>query len=314
MLPAFADSNIEAVEVAKDIKALHSDHFSSVVVLGRSRRLLEVIEKSLKNEGVDAIITQRKNEFESTPFIWLHSILRLANDRQNNNYLEAVCGTFTQLTQLKIDPEDIIEQSQGSNLGFLQHWTRFVNQKSSDTFIMEVTNHVLLYLIEGRDFRSFSNFALKWFDELLQKYVQTGHEPESEIFFHFEEEKSVWKDLLHEIIESLGDEITLEAFLQELQIYSKEPTPKPNTVVLMTIHSAKGKEFDHVYIVGLVDDELPSFQSKQKGDNSPEMEEERRNCFVAITRTIKTLTLSYSSSYRGWQKKPSRFLYEMKLL
>jgi len=79
----------------------------------------------------------------------------------------------------------------------------------------------------------------------------------------------------------------------------------------MTIHSAKGKEFDHVYLVGLVEDELPSFQSKQKGDQSPEMEEERRSCFVAITRTMKTLTLSYARRYRGWAKEPSRFLFEM---
>jgi DNA helicase-2/ATP-dependent DNA helicase PcrA len=119
---------------------------------------------------------------------------------------------------------------------------------------------------------------------------------------------------MREIMQAFGGSITLEAFLQELQMHSKEAAPKPNTVVLMTIHSAKGKEFDHVYLIGLVEDELPSFQSKQKGDNSPEMEEERRNCFVAITRTIKTLTLSYAERYRGWSKEPSRFLVERGLL
>jgi DNA helicase-2/ATP-dependent DNA helicase PcrA len=82
----------------------------------------------------------------------------------------------------------------------------------------------------------------------------------------------------------------------------------------MTIHGAKGKEFKHVYLIGLVEDELPSFQSKQKGDSSPEMEEERRNCFVAITRAIETLTLSYAQRYRGWPKEPSRFLFEMGLI
>jgi len=80
----------------------------------------------------------------------------------------------------------------------------------------------------------------------------------------------------------------------------------------------KDKEFRErmaaVYPVGLVEDELPSFQSKKKGDKSLELEEERRNCFVAITRTIKTLTLSYAERYKGWSKKPSRFLFEMELL
>jgi DNA helicase-2/ATP-dependent DNA helicase PcrA len=112
----------------------------------------------------------------------------------------------------------------------------------------------------------------------------------------------------------LGSDVNLEAFLQELHMHSKESLPKPNTVTLMTIHSAKGKEFDHVYLTGLVEDELPSFQSKKKGDKSAEMEEERRNCFVAITRAIKSLTLSYAAEYRGWAKEPSRFLFEMGLL
>lgn len=130
----------------------------------------------------------------------------------------------------------------------------------------------------------------------------------------FAEEKSVWGDLLQEIVGLLGREPSLEAFLQELQMRSKEPNPAPGDVVLMTIHGAKGKEFDHVYLAGLVEDELPSFQSKKGGDHSPEMEEERRNCFVAITRARRSLTLSFAEQYRGWPKKPSRFLYELGLL
>jgi DNA helicase II / ATP-dependent DNA helicase PcrA len=44
------------------------------------------------------------------------------------------------------------------------------------------------------------------------------------------------------------------------------------------------------------------------------MEEERRNCFVAITRARETLTLTYADTCRGYSKQPSRFLYEMGLL
>ena len=69
----------------------------------------------------------------------------------------------------------------------------------------------------------------------------------------------------------------------------------------------------HVYVIGLAEDIMPSFQSKKKGDQSPEMEEERRNCFVAITRTRECLVLSRAESYRGWFKEPSRFLNEMQL-
>jgi len=314
LLPTFPDFDAEADGVAKDIKRLHYDHLGSVVILGRNRKLLEGAEMALRRERLPAVISQRKDEFQSTPFVWLHSTLRLANDRENISHLEAVCGTFAQLTEVEVDPEDVVVHAQESSLGYLHHWIKLVHQNTSNASVKEVINKTSQFLVAGRDFRNFSRFALYWFSDLAQTQQEAGSDPIAEVFARYEEERSVWEELMREITESLGDEITLEAFLQELQMHSKEPPPKPNTVILMTIHGAKGKEFDHVYLIGLVDDELPSFQSKQKGDNSPEMEEERRNCFVAITRTIKTLTLSYAENYRGWQKEPSRFLFEMGLL
>lgn len=321
LLPAFSDFDAkavgfdaEAVGVAKDIKNLHANHLGSVVVLGRNRKLLESVEAALRVEGLPAVISQRKDEFESTPLVWLHSILRLANDRQNRSHLEAVCGTFTQLTEVEVDPEDVATQARASNRDYLQFWIKLVRQKTSDALVEEIINQTSRFLGEGREFYGFSKFAIDWFNRLIRAKQQTNSDPTAELFTRYEEERSVWEELTREITKSLGDEITLEAFLQELQMHSKEPSPLPNAVILMTIHGAKGKEFDHVYLIGLVDDELPSFQSKQKGDNSPEMEEERRNCFVAITRTIESLTLSYAKKYRGWPKKPSRFLLEMGLL
>lgn len=97
-------------------------------------------------------------------------------------------------------------------------------------------------------------------------------------------------------------------------MFSKDPEPKETDIQCLTIHASKGKEFDYVFVIGMVEDELPSFQSIRKGDNSIEMEEERRNCFVAITRTKEKLYLSYALKYNGWEKQPSRFLKEMQLL
>lgn len=313
-LPCFLDFEAEAAGVARDIKQRHSEHPGSVVVLGRNRKLLEGVKTVLEREKLPAAITQRKDEFESTPFVWLHSILRLANNGQDRRYLEAVCGSFAQLTQVEINPEDVILQAQESNLGFLQNWIRLVNQKATNALVKEIIHEISRYLIKSRDFQSFSRTALAWFSELAQTQRQPEKDFSVEIFARYEEEQVVWEELMKEIKRNLGDEPTLEAFLQELEMRSKEPIPKSNTVTLMTIHSAKGKEFDHVYLIGLVEDELPSFQSKKKGDKSLEMEEERRSCFVAITRAIKTLTLSYAKNYRGWQKQPSRFLFEMGLL
>jgi DNA helicase-2/ATP-dependent DNA helicase PcrA len=313
LLPCFPDFEAERVGVARDIKDLHANELGSVVVLGRNRKLLEGVQQALQHEGLPAVISQRKDEFVSAPFVWLHSTLHLANDRQDRNSLEAVCGTFAQLTQVAVDPEEVIAQAQASNLGYLQYWIRIARQRTSNALTTEAIDKVLHYLGEGRDFRGFSTFALAWFDKVLRTQ-QADSNQMTEVFAGYEDERLVWEELMRDILRSLGDAPTLEAFLQELQMRSKETLLRPNTVTLMTIHGAKGKEFDHVYLVGMVEDELPSFQSRRRGDKSPEMEEERRNCFVAITRTIETLTLSYAAKYRGWPKKPSRFLFEMQLL
>ncbi|MGQ4806759.1 ATP-dependent DNA helicase PcrA [Candidatus Entotheonellaceae bacterium PAL068K] len=313
LLPCFPDFESEAVGVARDIRTRHANELGSVVVLGRNRKLLEGARQALRHEELPAVILQRQDEFVSTPFAWLHAVLRLANDRQDRQSLEAVCGSFSQLTQVDVDPEAVIAQAQASNLGYLQHWITIARQKSPDTLAQEALDKVLHDLGAGRDFRTFSTFALAWFDKLLCAR-QAASEQTTEVFTGYEDEQSVWEELMREILSSLSDALTLEAFLQELQMRSKEPIPKPDTVTLMTIHGAKGKEFDHVYLIGLVEDELPSFQSKRKGDESPEMEEERRNCFVAITRAIKTLTLSYAEQYKGRAKEPSRFLFDMKWL
>jgi DNA helicase-2/ATP-dependent DNA helicase PcrA len=314
LLPPFADEDSEMSAVATDIKQHHRKELGAVVVLARNRRLLDAAARALQSVGLSAVISQRKDEFASTPLIWLHSLLRLANRKDDRKSLEAVCGAFNQLVRVEIDPNDVVAQAQGSDLGFLQHWVKMVHQLDSNSFAEEAANEVQRYLAEAKDYRAFSWFALDWAQRVSRARQDADGGQPSEVFAGFDEERMVWEELVAEITRSLGEHLTLEAFLQELQMHSKEPTPKPNTVVLMTIHGAKGKEFDHVYLVGLVEDELPSFQSKKKGDGSSEMEEERRNCFVAITRTIKTLTISHAETYRGWGKAPSRFLYEMGLL
>jgi DNA helicase II / ATP-dependent DNA helicase PcrA len=74
-------------------------------------------------------------------------------------------------------------------------------------------------------------------------------------------------------------------------------------VALMTIHKAKGLEFPIVFVVGLVEGIIPS----KKGD----IEEERRICFVGISRAMNLLYLSYSQSYLGQAVKKSLFLDEI---
>ena len=84
-----------------------------------------------------------------------------------------------------------------------------------------------------------------------------------------------------------------------------------NCVQLMTVHSAKGLEFPVVFLVGLEEDLFPSRQSKDE----QKLDEERRLCYVGMTRAMNTLTLSYASKRfihgNSFYSMPSRFLDEI---
>src|SRR5690606_24350545 len=88
--------------------------------------------------------------------------------------------------------------------------------------------------------------------------------------------------------------------------------PNADTVSLMTIHSSKGLEFPHVFIVGLEENLFPSQLSL---NSRSDLEEERRLFYVAVTRAEKKLTLSYATSRYRWGTlnncEPSRFLDEL---
>ena len=86
---------------------------------------------------------------------------------------------------------------------------------------------------------------------------------------------------------------TLSGFLEEIALYTdiEQYDAEADAVVMMTMHAAKGLEFPHVFLVGLEEGLFPG--SRSLGDPE-EMEEERRLCYVAITRAKQSLTICYA--------------------
>jgi DNA helicase-2/ATP-dependent DNA helicase PcrA len=95
---------------------------------------------------------------------------------------------------------------------------------------------------------------------------------------------------------------------------SKEKKLNQNAVALLTLHSAKGLEYPEVYMVGLEEGILPHRRSVD-ADDERQIAEERRLCYVGLTRAQERLTLSLCLSRMKWGKprptQPSRFLFEM---
>ena len=109
---------------------------------------------------------------------------------------------------------------------------------------------------------------------------------------------------------------TLSQFLEEVALVADIDSleENPEYVVMMTLHSAKGLEFPHVYLVGMEDGLFPSYMTISS-DNEEELEEERRLCYVGITRAEEELTLTCARKrmMRGevHYNRMSRFLQEI---
>lgn len=114
-------------------------------------------------------------------------------------------------------------------------------------------------------------------------------------------------------IYDLENDDGLVGFMQNMALLTDQDAPgqQADAVTLMTVHGAKGLEFDNVYIAGLAEDIFPSYRALENGD----VEEERRLCYVALTRARKRLMLlSSEERYLFGQThyyEPSRFIDEI---
>lgn len=152
--------------------------------------------------------------------------------------------------------------------------------------IMEETGYVKDLELEGTDE---ANARIENIDELFSKIVT------------YEEE---------------NEHPTLSGFLEEVALIADIDTvdESDDRVLLMTLHSAKGLEFSNVYLAGMEDGIFPSYMTISSDDRD-ELEEERRLCYVGITRAMKHLTLSSAQMrmIRGETQynKVSRFVREI---
>ena len=136
-----------------------------------------------------------------------------------------------------------------------------------------------------------------------------------------EQRKENIDELINKVVayeeEQDGDEdVTLSGFLEEVALVADIDSVSADNsrVLLMTLHSAKGLEFPHVYLTGLEEGLFPSYMSMTSDDPS-DLEEERRLCYVGITRAMDELTITCARQrmLRGETQynTPSRFLKEI---
>ena len=157
--------------------------------------------------------------------------------------------------------------------------------------------------------------------ELLQEVIdRTGYVKELEA--EGTEEARARIENIDELInkaasyEEDAQEPSLEGFLSEVALVADIDSMDDDAgrVILMTLHSAKGLEFPQVYLTGMEDGLFPSYMSVDSEDPDA-LEEERRLCYVGITRAMQDLTLTHAKKRmthgETHYNRPSRFLNEL---
>ncbi len=201
---------------------------------------------------------------------------------------------------------------------------------SQQTSVLAICQNARHYAELGRATSALEKFAALYdqlhqlvdklpLDELVEQVIErTGYRAMLEAM---EDEGASRLENLGQLVSSMktyqdqkGEEASLQGFLEEVALISDLDSydEENDVVVMMTIHSAKGLEYDYVFLIGLEEGIFPSDMSRRSDED---LEEERRLCYVGITRAKKELYLSSSQSRMMFGKtqrnEPSRFLDEM---
>lgn len=289
----------EATEVAAILTAIRKFGWvdADCVVLARSTKVLERAARELENSGVNPYLAQRKNEFECASICWMHAALRIANARHDREFLRRLCVAWQAFTEIVIEVNDVEALAALNGGDFLRAWVATASSRTDSEQFRELLERVRCDLVERLMFVE----LLEWF--WTQNWLDDPLEAE---------ETATWRELHGALMrEHAPENVTLHLYLQEIDLKSKAPVRQPGSLPCLTVHGAKGLEFKHVFLIGMADEVFPSYQAVKKGADSREMEEERRNCFVAITRVQESLHISCARTYNGYGKKPSRFIEEM---
>jgi DNA helicase-2/ATP-dependent DNA helicase PcrA len=292
----------EAEGIATEIAAKGNEVWGKIVVLGRTRATLQPILVALRAKGVTAALATRRDGFVSPNFNWLYSTLDQACRPSDRRVFAILTNAANATAGIELNAELLIAEAEAAGKSFLEQWSLSAN--SLDNSVAKTLGGYAMRLVQSRaNWKAVLGEALPYLTQIAK--------PEDGLVSDASEDRAAWDMAAKAIRAEKGTAFDLSELLQGIALRPKEPPPDPNAVSLSTVHAAKGLEFDHVWLAGLAEDILPSWQSLKRDARPGDLEEERRNCFVAITRTKMSLTLSRAKSYQGRLRVGSRFITEM---
>lgn len=297
----------EADRIVENIRALRRNtgcRYDDFAVLYRSGFLSRVIEKKLTENGIPYEIFGGVKFYQRMEIRDIMAHLKLIAFDDDDSFKRIINKPRRRFGRTKL--QRLAELQKGSSL--------FMTLKEN------ISDPVFKNSMAGEFVATIDSLRASYPAASLSETVErvcadTGYETYIRELGDMErlENLAEFKRIAAEYEKSYGESVSLTDFISQISLQSDDDGEKESdTVKLMTIHAAKGLEFPNVFVVGLSESIFPSAKTIENRKLAG-LEEERRLCYVAITRAEKRLFLLDSEGVapNGKQKLPSRFLREI---
>ncbi len=315
------DEFAEAHQIAADLihhKFRHRTRWQDYAILYRSNHQARLFERALREQRIPYFISGGQSFFNYTEVKDLIAYLRLlVNPDDDVAFLRVVNTPKREIGPSTLEKLGAYAQQRHISL-FAASFELGLEQHLNERAVQRV-RHFCEWLVDTAD-RARRGDTLGVIEEMIdtieyQDWLRdlASNPKQAERKWENVQELMEWLGRMLEEVEDSEDPLgAAVSKLMLLDILDRtRDDDSGDRTALMTLHAAKGLEFPHVYLVGMEEGLLPHQMSIDQDD----IEEERRLCYVGITRAQKTLTLSYCRQRKRYGElvdcQPSRFLEEL---
>lgn len=324
LVKAYTDGE-EAQMVANGIRAAHiadgTDDWSNIAVLYRTNAQSRALEEALRKRDIPYRIYGGHSFYDRKEVKDLMAYFKtIVNPRDDESLLRIINYPARGIGDVTINRIREIAAAKGVSLWEALSKATPEEQASIGRKAFEFRKLICDLSLE-REYKTLYELGLEVANRsgIISSY-KLHPSPENESALqNIEELLNAMQNFRHEMIEVAGEEEvtepSLEVWLQNISLLTdmdEKEGERRNWVTLLTVHSSKGLEFDHVFITGLEENLFPSLNSLTSPD---QIEEERRLFYVALTRAKVDVTISFAETRFKWGNhefsRPSRFLKEV---